>query len=295
MSKRKRQLKKNKSISLESMDNNENNNKKSFLDTFTQPEIMVALGIVGLYVFTYAYYSGYYYSFHIPIMYLDLNLNKLTAPGLLYVTIILLLFIPNYIFHRYSTTHKNNMKKKGISPFIVFLLVVALLFIAMYPVSNLLELFYHLNFGHRDVSILITFYLAILGVTLYITDSFTDHKESTTLNIIAFFSIFIFLFLISFLMGAYSTKKVTYPILMENGKPQQKIILDTYKDFYVTSSYKKVKNGYQLTGVIELVDIKNNESINPIEVLLSDHKYKLNYEKKTIQIKEVPIKNLIRP
>jgi hypothetical protein len=173
--------------------------------------------------------------------------------------------------------------------------VGALLSIAMYPISNLLELFYNLNFGNRDVSILITFYLVILGVTLYITDSFTDHKKSTTLNLIAFFSIFIFLFLISFLMGIYSTKKVTYPILMENGKPQQKIILDTYKDFYVTSSYKKVKNDYQLTGVIELVEIKNNESVNPVEVLLIDNKYKLNYEKKTIQIKEVPIKNLIPP
>jgi hypothetical protein len=122
MSKRKRQLKKNKSISLEPTDNSENNNRKSLLDTFIQPEIMVALGIVGLYVFTYAYYSGYYYFFHIPMMYLDLNLNKLTAPSLLYVIIILLLFIPNYIFYRYCTTHKNNMKIKkiGISPLLFF-------------------------------------------------------------------------------------------------------------------------------------------------------------------------------
>ncbi len=43
------------------------------------------------------------------------------------------------------------------------------------------------------------------------------------------------------------------------------------------------------------MEIKTDEHVNPIEILHSNGQYKMNYESKTIFIKEVPIKNLILP
>jgi hypothetical protein len=305
MGKKKRQRQKlmnrNKTISEPKQESTDNKTKKSFGDVITQPEVIIAIGIVGLYVFTYAYYMGYYRNYHIPMLYLDLDLNKLTTPSFMYFTIILLIFIPNYLYFNFmDTLYKNDeqlkkkLKRKRMK-ILAISLFVTFLFIFSFGVLWELEHLYNLNLSVIDKCVFLLFCMTALGLTLYNTHLFANSQKNTELLVLYPFSLFMLLFVCSYQMGTLSTHKSTYPVLIENGKQQQKIILDTCKELYIVSPYQKVKNGYQLTGEIELVEIKNQSPASPQEINITNHKYNLKYETKTTKIKEIPIKNLLFP
>lgn len=288
--KRKKRLRKKKEFSQfnEQKLSQTNQSSKSLVQIILQAEILIALGLIGLYSFSYLYYLGYYYVYHIPYIYIDLTITKLTAPSLWYFLIISSILFPLAIFYRYKTHYFARIKKKKYPVFIIGLSIMFLLFLYLItetgPILNV-------KLEHQDSFDLLFVFVLLISVLLYLSNwaiddsMFKKFKSSSTLVVILIISI---LCVSSLFIGAISAIKYRYPIIIENGKPQNKVILDTYKDFYITTTYKKEKNRYIFSGDIELIEIKPNEKTNPLEIDPSNGKYKMKYEEKNIKIKEVP-------
>ncbi|WP_044642195.1 hypothetical protein [Risungbinella massiliensis] len=177
-----------------------------FTSAIFQPELLVGLGLVGLYVFTYAYYLGYYHFYKIPIMYLDLNLTKLTIPSFSFIIIIFGFFIPNYILYRFKSDYKNNprLKRKRVIITMVLLMIILVPLILTFFLK-LLGYFQNIQVNSPIDVQLSTIYFVCIITTFYYSYDIDKFKRSKTYRGLGIFFIIILLFFAAYSLGASST------------------------------------------------------------------------------------------
>lgn len=218
------------------------------------PEIWLGSGLIAVwYISCYLFYLGYYTYYDIPFLYFDFDLNKVVTPSFLLLLFVFspffLLLVLRLLIYIYRSL--------GYWGVMVSSVVIApiLLYIVLF-VLDWINLTYSIEIPIKLQMIYSLFVLVVFFLYWWITTKVGAEKVLTLLALVIFFG---FLF---YSLGAFIfSQQTTYPVICEqkNCEGERKVIIGTYRDFYVTTTYTNRGAKKYLTGKVELVEIKPDQ------------------------------------
>jgi hypothetical protein len=253
-------------------------------------EVLTVILVAMWYVYCYWYNFIPYFKYEIPAIYFEMNLNKLLEPTLLFFIYIAC----TVVFLLYSIFRKGIILFLCITPTILLLWIYiqsmqtdASFFLLL---KNLYLECYHILSENFDIFILMILALCTTILIRYMVRNMDKLHFKELYSLFALFASIMFIsILIIGLLAQFFVANKKYLILMENNVPSDQVVLDTYKDYYVTGKYRNLSHDGEekiLTGEWELFRIDPPEKTHPIREINSSEGKIYEFEQENISLKK---------